>query len=100
MEEGLRRLEAERQAGPLPPDEEFRLAQIYDAEDQWAEARDRLDGLLMADKQNPEYLAYLIDGLLRHGQGEEAGACLTRLEGLEPGSERVKAFRERATGGG
>ena len=26
------------------------------------------------DKQNPEYLAYLIDGLLRYDQAEEAGA--------------------------
>ena len=47
------------------------------------------------DKQNPEYLAYLIDGLLRYDQAEEAGAWVTRLESLEPGSERTKTFRAR-----
>ena len=95
--EALRRLEAERTAGPLPPDEEFRLAQLYEADGRWPEARERLTALLTADKQNPEYLAHLIDGLLRHEQAEEASAWLARLEAMEPGSERATAFRTRLT---
>ncbi len=92
--EALRQLEEERRAGPLPPDEEFRLAQLYDADGRWPEAREGLENLITVDQQNPEYLAYLIDGLLRHDQAEEAGAWIARLDALEPGSERTKAFRQ------
>jgi tetratricopeptide (TPR) repeat protein len=92
-QEALRRLEAEAKAGPLPADEQFRLVQLCDAAGDWPQARDRIVGLLTRDKQNPEYLAYLIDGLFRHDQAEEAGPWVAKLEALEPGSERVKAFR-------
>jgi tetratricopeptide (TPR) repeat protein len=93
--EALRLLEGEAKAGPLPADERFQLAQLYDAAGDWPNARDRMVGLLMQDKQNPEYLAYMIEGLLRHDQAGEAGPWVGRLETLEPGSERVKAFRSR-----
>ncbi len=83
--EALRRLEEERKAGPLPPDEEFRLAQLYDADGRWPEARERLGSLITVDKQNPEYLAYLIDGLLRHDQAEEAGAWIDTAGGAGAG---------------
>jgi len=93
--EALHRLEEEAKAAPLPADEQFRLVQFYDTTGDWPQARDRMVGLLTQDKQNPEYLAYLIDGLLRHDQAEEAGPWVARLETLEPGAERVKAFRSR-----
>ncbi|GEM_PF-2868542 len=93
--EAIHLLEEEAKAAPLPADEQFRLVQFYDAAGDWTQARDRMVGLLTQDKQNPEYLAYLIDGLLRHDQSEEAGPWVARLETLEPGAERVKAFRSR-----
>jgi len=93
--EALRRLEGETKAAPPPPDEQFRLVQLYDATGDWPQARDRLVGLLTQDKLNPEYLAYLIDGLLRHDQAEEAGPWIARLETLEPATPRVKTFRSR-----
>ncbi len=93
--DALRLLEAESKAGPLPPDEKFRLVHLYDATGNWPQARDRLIGLLTQDKQNPEYLAYLIDGLMLHDQAEEAGPWIARLETLEPETQRVKTFRSR-----
>ncbi len=93
--EAIRRLEEERKTGPLPPDEEFRLVQLYEADGQWPAASDRLASLITVDKQNPEYLAHLVEGLLLHDQAEEAGPWVERLETLEPGSERVKTFRAR-----
>ena len=80
---------------PLPADEQFRLVQLYDADEQWPEARERLVSLLTVDKLNPEYLAYLIDGLLRHDEAGLAGPWIARLDALEPGAERVKDFRTR-----
>ena len=93
--EALRQLEEEAKAAPLPADEQFRLVQLYDAAGDWPQARDRMVGLLTQDKQNPEYLAYLIDGLLRHDQAEEAAPWIARLATLEPATERLKAFRSR-----
>ena len=93
--EALHQLEEEAKATPLPNDEQFRLVQFYDAAGDWPQARDRMIGLLTRDKRNPEYLAYLIDGLLRNSQADEAGPWLARLETLEPATERVKAFRSR-----
>jgi tetratricopeptide (TPR) repeat protein len=93
--EALRRLEEEVKAGRLPADEQFRLVQLCDAAGDWPQARDRLVGLLTQDQQNPEYLAYLIDGLLRQDQAAEAGPWIARLETLEPATERAKSFRSR-----
>jgi len=95
-EQALRLLEEAGKLGPLPPDEQFRQARMYDAAGDWPQAREQLVGVLTSDRRNPEYLAYLIDGLLRHDAADEAGPWIARLEGLEPGSARVKEYRARA----
>ena len=59
--------------------------------------REQLVDVLTLDRRNPEYLAYLIDGLLRHDAADEAGPWIVRLEVLEPGSARVKEYRARVT---
>ncbi len=94
-EAALRRLGEESKTEPLPADEQFRLARMYDAAGAWPQARERLVGALTSDRRNPEYLATLIDGLLRHDAADEAGPWIARLEGLEPGSSRVTEFRAR-----
>ena len=91
----LRLLEEEAQASPLPPDEQFRLARLYDTVGSWPQARDLLIELVTSDRQNPEYLARLIDGLLRHDGADDARRWLVALESLEPGSARVKEFQAR-----
>ncbi len=94
-EAALRRLEEEGKAEPPPADERFRLARMYEAAGAWPEAREQVVGALTSDRRNPEYLAYLMDGLLRHDAADEAGPWIAGLEGLEPGSARVKEYRAR-----
>jgi tetratricopeptide (TPR) repeat protein len=91
--EALRALEETLAAQPLAPDEQFRLAKLYDAADDWGSAHDQLEALLKVDPRNPEYLAYFVAGLLRRGRRVEAQTWLTRLEQVEPDSARVKAFQ-------
>jgi tetratricopeptide (TPR) repeat protein len=89
----IRLVEESVERQPLAPDERFRLAQLYEAENDWPRAGEHLRALLAADRKNTTYLDYYIRGLLRHGQKEEARAWVMRLEQLEPGSPRTKAFR-------
>jgi tetratricopeptide (TPR) repeat protein len=70
---------------PLAPDELFRLARLYEADDDWDAARERLEALLepAGDPDNPEYLMYLVRGLRRHDEGGEAGPYVRRLKRFE-----------------
>jgi tetratricopeptide (TPR) repeat protein len=87
----LHTIEETMKIQPLAPDEQFRLAKLYEAEDDWGNARDQLVTLLEVDRRNPEYLAYFIAALLRHH--ENAQAWLAKLAKLEPESARVKKFQ-------
>ncbi len=78
---------------PLTPDEQFRLAKLYEAENDWSAAREQLVRLLDVDRRNPEYLAYFVAALLQREQRGEAETLLKKLEKLEPESARVKMFR-------
>ena len=49
--------------------------------------------LLDADFANTAYLAYHIQNLLKHDGRKEAKGLVERLNRLEPGSPRVKAFQ-------
>lgn len=85
--------------GPPPtPEERYRLARLSDAEGHWPSARALLFELLDGDGYNPAYLSYLIDGLLRHGEGSEAGPWLTRLEKAAPDAPRTKELRAKVGG--
>ena len=75
--------------------EQLRLAQIFDAEGNWAAAKTILLGLIQADKDNPSTVAVLIDGTARSRHHAEASTWIAQLDKLEPGSERVTNFRRR-----
>lgn len=66
----------------LPDDEQFLLAQMYDAGGDWPKARDLLRPLTVQGK-NPLHLAYHARGSLRNGELSEASRCLQRLESFE-----------------
>ena len=59
----------------------------------WPAAQARLHELVTTDKLNPEYLSVYVAALLRHGERDAARPWAERLDGLEPGSARVKDFR-------
>jgi predicted Zn-dependent protease len=90
----LKALEESRSAGPLDPDEQFRLARLYGESDEgWPKARELMDDLLKKDATNAEYLAYQAAGLLNHGERKDARLLVERLGQLEPNSERVRRLR-------
>jgi pentatricopeptide repeat protein len=93
--EALRILANFHRSQPLPADEQFRLAQLYEAGDDWPQARELMLGSLALDPHNPAYLAHFIEVLLRRGHKGEARNWVAKLEKLEPGAARTKALRAR-----
>jgi tetratricopeptide (TPR) repeat protein len=82
--------------GPPPtPEERFRLAKLFEAEDDWPRAHAQLQELLAPDGYNPVYLTCLLQGLLCRRQVHEARPWLARLERVAPDSPQTKAFREQ-----
>lgn len=81
-------------------DEQLRLAQLYDAEGLWPQAREQLRSLLLRDGGNGALLVVLIDGLLRHGKKAEAVSQIERLKKVEPECPRLAEFARRVQAGG
>jgi tetratricopeptide (TPR) repeat protein len=74
------------------PDDGFVLALLYDAAGQWPKARERLQGLVADQYRSPQarmqpqtaqYLAQLVQGLIRNKELAEAELRLKDLEDLE-----------------
>src|SRR5207248_5196522 len=61
------------------PEIRFVLAQLYDAEGNWREARTLMMGLLDQHGRNPIFLSYYIRGLLRHDEAQLAESWIDRL---------------------
>jgi tetratricopeptide (TPR) repeat protein len=81
--------------GSIAGPERLRLAQLYDAANNWPQARTHLLALLADDGRNTACMAVLIDGLLRHGKKAEAAGWLERLAKIEPENARTRGLRER-----
>jgi tetratricopeptide (TPR) repeat protein len=64
------------------PDDQFLLAQLYDADGAWAKARDILR-LLTGAARNAGYLTYYAQAALVHRDLAEAERCIGHLEQLE-----------------
>jgi tetratricopeptide (TPR) repeat protein len=78
------------------PQEEFMLAQLYEADRNWQEAATMLLSLITSKRgKTPEVLAYYIGGLLRHGQTARAREFLPDLEAIEPNSVRTLELKAR-----
>jgi tetratricopeptide (TPR) repeat protein len=78
---------------PWTAEELFRLAQLYELEDDFTRARDEMVNLLTLDPNNPEYVAHHIQLLLGHRKKDEARAWIVRLQKLEPDSQRLRDFQ-------
>jgi tetratricopeptide (TPR) repeat protein len=78
------------------PAEEFLLAQLYEADGDWAKARARLLGLVTGKGgTNAEYLAHYIRALLRHDETADARRWLGQLQKAEPGGPRAVELEAR-----
>src|SRR5207249_2103019 len=78
------------------PDDQFLLARQYDADGNWRRAKARFAGLLAANADNPDYLAYYALALVRHRELEEAQLWLTKFESLPRITDRFPATEIKA----
>lgn len=92
--EALRRIEQTLGTKALEPDEQWRLAQLYEEDGQHGKARDWMVHLLATQADNCQYLAFYIRMLLRQGILDDARFYLARLERLEPTSARTRLLQE------
>lgn len=93
--QAIARLEALRERREATADDQFLLAQLYDGIGDWPKARDRMQQLLAENSDNAVYLAYYVQGLLRHDDADEAEVWLPKLEQREPDTFRTLALKAR-----
>ncbi len=86
-------LESSLAAEPLTPEDQRLLADLYEAAGDRAKAREQWLDLLGVVGQNPEYLAFYIQTLLRWEEAGEARRWFARLEAAEPQSPRSLAIK-------
>src|SRR5205823_2255129 len=77
----------------LTPDEQFLLAQVYDANHDDGKANRQMRILLAVHRHKAHYLAYHIRALLNRGEVEAAWSYLNALEMLEPNTLRTQQLR-------
>lgn len=97
--EAVKRLEASAQRQPLVADEQFRLAQLYEASGDRVQAREQMLALLAADGSNAAYLAQYVQLLLDDGEKIEARPWVAKLVQVDPDHPRTRAIRARLTQG-
>jgi tetratricopeptide (TPR) repeat protein len=83
--EAISALEGIRAGGPLAADDQFLLAQLYEAEGNTARARELLLSLTAGQGDNPAALAYYARLLLSQRETAEAQRCVEQLVALEKG---------------
>jgi predicted Zn-dependent protease len=88
-QDAIRLFEESVRQQALRSDEQFRLAQLYEAEGDLSRAREQLLDLISTERANPGYLAYYTRFLLRQGEVHEAKLWLGRLEKLQPDAQRT-----------
>jgi cellulose synthase operon protein C len=83
--------------GPLPPEEQFVLARLMDAEGDTTRADDLILNLLGTDAKNPNVIAWHVQSLLRRGQAQTARPWVDALKAVEPDSLRTVSMTARVT---
>jgi thioredoxin-like negative regulator of GroEL len=83
----------EAQVAAMDPAELFRLAQLAEADGDSGRALTHARQAWDGDKDNPVYLAWLIRGLVKMNQRDEARRLLALLTAKEGDSERCRELR-------
>jgi predicted Zn-dependent protease len=91
--EGLHTLEDLSRSEPLLVEEKYRLAHLYELEQDWGRAATQLAELLKLEPRNPSYLAGYVHILIKQKKLAQARSWLTRLEKVEPDSSRTKDLK-------
>jgi tetratricopeptide (TPR) repeat protein len=94
--EAIQLLEDLAWKGPLAPDEQFLLAQLYEADGHWHKAQVQMSTLLGSPEgKRPAYLAYYVRRLLQRGEAPAAGPWLAELEKADPQALRTLELKAR-----
>jgi tetratricopeptide (TPR) repeat protein len=76
-------LETLQRGQGLNPEDQFLLARLYNAENNWPKARGLLRDLVTTVNQNPLWLMAYGEGLVANRELTEAATCIAKLEQLE-----------------
>ena len=82
--EAIRAFEDLERSGPLGTAEKFLLARLYASGDDWFKSRDLLQGLLVTEPKNLDFLATLAAILLDHNRVAEAAGPVDQLVEVAP----------------
>jgi tetratricopeptide (TPR) repeat protein len=91
--EAVRQFDATLKGQAINEDDLFALAQLCDAAGAAERAHGIMLDLLTTSPENPQYLAYHIQSLLRQGELGSVRANLDKLERIEPRSERTQRLK-------
>ncbi len=80
---------------PLAPEEQLELAQLHDAAGDISLASEQISGLLAAEPENAQFLAFSIRHLIKTGELESALGQLRTLQSLEPERARTKELQRQ-----
>jgi tetratricopeptide (TPR) repeat protein len=86
---------AAKQPAVMSSNSRLLLAQLYEAQNNLANAQSQLVGLLADDEKNPTYLVDYIRFLLRHDKATEAATWFERLDRLKLGTFETKELKAR-----
>ncbi len=84
------------QQRPANPEDVFLLAQLYQADGDWARAAGHMRGLLGAHAAEPRYAAWYAAGLLQRGELAEADVWLRRLQAIAPQAFQTASLQAQA----
>jgi tetratricopeptide (TPR) repeat protein len=94
--DSIRTLEASFARLRAAPDEDFLLARLYEADQDWDRANEHFLAVVgVKGGANPLHLAYYIQYLVRRANVKEAAAWLRRLEAMDPDSGRTLGVKAR-----
>jgi tetratricopeptide (TPR) repeat protein len=77
------------------PETQFLLAQLYEADNKWYQAKPLLITLVNSQPNNSVYLTKLIGLLLRHKQADEAMSYVNKLAELKPNQPETVVLKVR-----
>jgi predicted Zn-dependent protease len=91
--EAIRLFEDSLKDLPIAEEDQFLLAQLWEAEGAWEQAQRLMLDLLATNPENPQYLAFHLRGLIRHGERAGMSFYLDKLERIEPRSARTQDLK-------
>lgn len=91
----VRLLEEVRAGAPLTFESRLVLARLYDLTGDWGKCKDELFALVASAKNEPKYLAVLVEMLIDHNELTDAQQWMTQLDIAAPGAPMAAAIKAK-----